>query len=44
MFVFIIWIGLCFVTGAIANNKGRSAVGFFVECGRTTAQTYWIER
>jgi hypothetical protein len=29
MFIFIIWIALCFVAGAIANNKGRSAVGFF---------------
>src|SRR5580698_9178564 len=25
----IIWIGLSFVAGAIAGNKGRSGVGFF---------------
>jgi hypothetical protein len=29
MAIFITWIALSFVAGAIANNKGRSAVGFF---------------
>lgn len=29
MLIAITWIALCFVAGAIASNKGRSAVGFF---------------
>jgi len=29
MEIFIVWIVLCFVAGAIAGNKGRSSVGFF---------------
>lgn len=27
--IFIIWVAFCFVAGAIAGKKGRSAVGFF---------------
>src|SRR3990167_997505 len=29
MEIFIIWLALSFVAGAIAGNKGRSGVGFF---------------
>ena len=29
MGIFIAWVALCFVAGAIASKKGRSSVGFF---------------
>jgi len=29
MGIFIAWVALCFVAGAIASIKGRSSVGFF---------------
>jgi uncharacterized membrane protein YeaQ/YmgE (transglycosylase-associated protein family) len=29
MAIAVVWVALCFVAGAIASKKGRSAVGFF---------------
>lgn len=29
MGLFVVWIAFCFVAGAIASKKGRSALGFF---------------